>query len=86
MNIPDTVIFRDDEPMAWYFTSGGQIKAKSRAKLTVADIKASFTKHVSASGIVGVFMTTENISHGRPAVYFRHLDSDKLGRGGCDGR
>lgn len=66
--------------MAWYFTGDGQMKVKSRAKLTTPEIRASFLKNVSSSGVVGVFMTTENLGNGKPVVYFRHLDTENFGR------
>eukprot|EP00929_Paragymnodinium_shiwhaense_P061642 TRINITY_DN30808_c0_g1_i1.p1 TRINITY_DN30808_c0_g1~~TRINITY_DN30808_c0_g1_i1.p1 ORF type:complete len:866 (-),score=175.97 TRINITY_DN30808_c0_g1_i1:161-2758(-) len=60
VRIPDTVIFKYEAPLAWYFTSvDGHIKRKTKAKLTKEHIMQEFLKKPSASGIVACFVSTQ---------------------------
>lgn len=67
--------------MAWYFNSGGFIKAKSRSRLTIPEIQKEFLKNVSKSGVVAVFMTSEIQKGNIPVIFFEYLDKDKFSSG-----
>lgn len=60
-NIPDTVIYKYQQPRFWYFTSkDGTIKKRSPNKLKTDIIKEYFTKNISPSEIVAWFMYIED--------------------------
>lgn len=60
-NIPDTVIYKFQQPRFWYFTSkDGTVKKRSPNKLKTDIIKEYFTKNISSSEIVAWFMYIEN--------------------------
>lgn len=54
--IPDTVIFKYQQPSAWYFTSlDGSIKRKTKDKLNPAQIEEAFMKNISPCGIIATY-------------------------------
>ena len=76
--LPDTVLFKGDQPITWYFTSDGRIKTKQRTKLNVDEIKNHFIKHVGESGIVATFMRPgENDED--PEIICEHFDRSSFG-------
>ena len=80
INIPDTVIFKNEQPSFWYFTSkNGEILRKSKKNMTNEAIQKHFLKGVKESGIVAYYM------------YQKKRDADeegggkwKLGRDGAE--
>lgn len=57
VSIPDTIIFKYQQPVFWYFTSkNGEILRKSKKKLTIRNIEESFLKHPSDTGIVAYYI------------------------------
>ena len=59
--IPDTVVYKYQQPRSWYFTSiDGTIKKKCKDKLTAHHIKQAFLRKVSDSGIVASFIYISN--------------------------
>jgi hypothetical protein len=71
--LPDTVIYKYQQPRFWYFTSkDGSIKKRSQNKLKTDIIKEFFTKNVSQSEIVAWFMY---IDHSKKIVEFLNLEN-----------
>lgn len=64
--IPDTVIFKYEQPIAWYFIHEGQIKCKNKVNLTIEKIKEKFLRKIPACGII--------------ATFFRKFEGDKFNR------
>ena len=65
VNLPDTVVYRYEQPVFWYFTmhqqhqvegSWSSIMRKSRKKLTNQEIERVFLKDESQSGVIAVYM------------------------------
>lgn len=55
--MPDTVIFKYEQPSFWYFTSkNGEILRKSKKNLNTESIEKRFLHKVSDSGIVAYFI------------------------------
>ena len=77
--IPDTVIFKGEVPIAWYFTGNNRIRAKSRAKLIPQEILSSFLKNVGPSGIVATLMIPK-FTEGKSQIVFEHLDRQGMGK------
>lgn len=72
VSIPDTVIVKYEQPVAWYFMSQGEIKAKNKANLNFEQVKKRFLRRVPPSGVVATFMKKiENDLQGR--YTFHHL-------------
>ena len=64
--IPDTIIYRFEQPAFWYFSSQkeGTVMRKNKTNLNNAQIEKAFLKKVSPSGIVAVYIynkTEKNI-------------------------
>jgi hypothetical protein len=78
-NLPDTVVYRCEQPISWYFTAEGQVKCKQKAKLSPGAIKQAFLREVSASGVVASFMYVQEL-HGRDQIVIEHFDRDDFGR------
>jgi hypothetical protein len=56
-SIPDTVIYKYQQPRSWYFTSlDGSIKKKAKDKLNSHTIENSFLKRPSDTGIIACYM------------------------------
>lgn len=71
--IPDTVIFKYEQPVAWYFTHDNQIKCKSKTNLSFSKVKEKFLRKMPKCGIVATFMKRiENDPKGR--YTFHHFD------------
>lgn len=71
--LPDTVIYKYQQPRFWYFTSrDGSIKKRSQDKLKTDKIKEFFSKNVSQSEIVAWFMYIEN---NKKIVEFLNLEN-----------
>lgn len=77
-NLPETVIYRCEQPIAWYFTSEGQVKCKQKARLTPAAIRQSFLRQVSASGVVASFMYVQEHC-GREQIVVEHFCRQDFG-------
>jgi len=61
LRIPETVIFRYNSPVLWYFTSvDGTIKRKSKAKVTREHVRDHFFKNPKPSGIVAYYVSSQN--------------------------
>jgi len=77
--IPHTVLFRFQQPAAWYFTSvqDGSLKRKHRHNLTPSHVIEIFEKATvhNASGIAASFIYTE-IKNGDPVTTVEFLDMD----------
>jgi hypothetical protein len=57
VRVPDTIIFKYQQPTYWYFTAlDGVIRKKAKDKLTNAWIESEFLKKKSPSGIVAAYM------------------------------
>ena len=56
--IPDTVVFKYEQPVAWYFICGGQIKCKNKVNLSAAKIKEKFLRRVPKCGVIATFIRT----------------------------
>ena len=64
--IPDTIIYRFEQPAFWYFSSkkNGTVMRKNKKNLCNDQIENKFLKQVSPSGIVAVYIynkTEKNI-------------------------
>ncbi len=55
--MPDTIIFKFDEPTFWYFPKNDILKRKSKANLTIGNIEKVFLKNEPQCGIVAVWVT-----------------------------
>ena len=61
INIPDTIIFKYGQPIAWYFTSSnGKIKKKNRSNLMLTRMEHDFTKYALGYDVIATFMSAEN--------------------------
>ena len=56
--IPDTIIYRFEQPAFWYFSrnSDGTVLRKNKKNLNNKEIEAKFLKKVSSCGIVAVYI------------------------------
>lgn len=55
--IPDTIIYKYEQPSFWYFTAkNGEIMRKSKKNLSNEKIEESFLQNISQSGIVAFYM------------------------------
>lgn len=56
--IPDTIIYRFEQPSFWYFSrkSDSKILRKNKKNLSNKAIEDAFLKRVSPSGIVAVYI------------------------------
>lgn len=58
--IPDTIVYKYQQPRSWYFTSvSRKIKKKSKEKLKAHYIEEAFLKNCSESGIVAWYIYIE---------------------------
>ena len=58
INIPDTVVIKHGQPIAWYFTSkNGKVKRKLRQNLMSARIEEAFTKYLLGYDVVATFIS-----------------------------
>jgi len=55
LSIPDTIIFKYDEPIFWYFMNGNMIKKRNKEKLNNKSIERSFLKRVPECGVVAQY-------------------------------
>ncbi len=55
--MPDTIIFKFDEPTFWYFPQNDILKRKSKANLSISNIEKVFLKNEPPCGIVAVWVT-----------------------------
>ena len=68
--LPNTVIYKHQQPRAWYFSSKkGNIKRKHKEKLNVHHIELEFLNSVSKSGIIAYFIFIGD--NGREIEYFQ---------------
>lgn len=59
INLPDTIVIKQGQPIAWYFTSkNGKVKRKMRQNLMSARIEEAFTKHLLGYDVVATFIST----------------------------
>ena len=55
--MPDTILYRFENPVFWYFTSKqGKILKKNKKSITNKLIEEQFLRNVSPSGIVAVYI------------------------------
>ena len=80
VNIPDTIIIKNDDPVVWYFMHKGLLKKKSQRKLKMEIIVEHFTKRILPSGIVAVFLKTNYDEQPiNRKVVFEYFQKDELG-------
>ena len=79
--LPDTVIYRYEQPSFWYFSSasGGVIKRKSKKNITAQKIFEAFTKSAGEREVVATFMYGADGEH-RSSCEELELDADRVGR------
>lgn len=60
--LPDTIIYRYEQPSFWYFSSanGGIIKRKQKKNITAQNIYDTFTKGAGDRDIVATFMYSQD--------------------------
>jgi hypothetical protein len=76
--IPDTVVIKYGQPVAWYFTSiDGTIKRKSKTNLTFNRIYETFISRPSRSGLVATYVYNDRQS-GLIKCVVEHLDAPGL--------
>lgn len=79
VNIPHTVLFRFQQPAAWYFTSAqdGSLKRKHRHNLTPSHVIDVFEKATARniSGIAATYLYTE-VRNGEPVTTAEFLDME----------
>lgn len=74
-NIPDTIIYKYQQPRSWYFTSlDGTIKKKEKDKLKSQTIEKKFLSNLSRSGIVAWYLYIESNTR---VVEFFNVDDFK---------
>jgi hypothetical protein len=72
-HLPDTIIYKYQQPRAWFFTSKeGYIKKRRKESLNTKTIEQKFLSKVSKSGIVCFFLHTSDSL--RKIEYFRESD------------
>lgn len=82
LNIPDTVIYKYGQPVAWYFTSlNGRIKRKNKQNLVSAKIEEAFNKYVLGYDVLAYFITMPS-EHERSATTSSANDGRGSGAGG----
>ncbi|CEG36793.1 uncharacterized protein PHALS_04052 [Plasmopara halstedii] len=76
--VPQTVIYRGSQPMAWYFTSRkcGRIKRKTREHLNSTLIEQSFTKMKASTEIVAYYLCQSDSESISPAI--EYFDAEAL--------
>lgn len=58
INIPDTIIFSQNNPLNWYFTSKeGLLCRKKKTQITIHNIYQTFTRKCSKSSIIGYYLS-----------------------------
>ena len=75
--IPDTVIFNNEKPIIWYFSLSGIIKTKKKCNLTIKNIKETFIRKKSKSGLIATYIHTSNTNTDK--IYFEHLNEKEFG-------
>eukprot|EP00736_Rhodelphis_marinus_P011149 Rmarinus@m.7217 len=80
--IPDTVVFKYQQPAYWYFTSAidGQVKMKNKSNLNSAKIYESFTKnsHKLPSNIIAYYIHNKTNSEGKAYTTIEYFDKEGL--------
>lgn len=65
IRIPDTVIYRNNRVFQWYFYNQGQIKKKSKNKLTNEHIQDIFLKNHPKCGIIAVWIKKQKYNNNK---------------------
>lgn len=78
MNIPDTILFKYDQPFLWYFVKDKHLKRKSKSKLNTQEIEKKFLSHKPKSGIVASFISQYSLSTNQEKVIFEYMNADEL--------
>ncbi len=60
VNLPDTIIFYNTQPLFWYYSNeSGEVKKKKKDNIRYEKIEEEFMKNVSKSKVVAYFILTE---------------------------
>jgi hypothetical protein len=57
LNLPDTVLFKDNQPYAWYFGVNNQTKRKLKENINLENIERQFLKKSGKEEIVAMWVT-----------------------------
>lgn len=77
IQVPDTVFYKFDQPVQWYFTFENGVKKKLKNKLTKEDVERAFLKNVPASGVVAMYfyyITEEK----QKKIVFEYYDAENF--------
>lgn len=77
LNIPDTLIFYNGQPLFWYYSTKSGIKKRKKEKLTSEYILEHFRKIDANIGISATFLYNETVNGAR-RVTCRYLDLPQL--------
>jgi len=74
LNIPDTVIFENKQPLFWYYSDQkGLIKKKKTENLFLDNIRDKFLQKASKSNIIGYFIYKDLDKEKKATIeYFDH--------------
>lgn len=78
MNLPDTIIFKYDQPYIWYFAKDKVLKRKSKMKLTINEIERVFLKKIPKSGIVAMYVTQFPVNEQKEKLIYEYFDKTEL--------
>lgn len=78
LNIPDTIIYSNNEIDRWYFSSENQIKIKSKKKLNQESIIETFLHKKSQCGIVASWISQEKLVGQKTRLIYHYLDEQEF--------
>lgn len=67
--VPDTIIYKFDQPILWYFTMNNSVKKKSKSKMTNEEIERIFLRNISESGVVATYFYMVQDKNEKKAVF-----------------
>ena len=79
LNVPDTILFKYDQPYIWYFVKEKCLKRKSKSKLNLEEIQRNFLKKAPKSGIVALYISQYPMSENKEKIVYEYMNRVEFG-------
>lgn len=78
MNIPDTILFKYDQPFIWYFVKNKMLKRKTKSKLNVQEIQRTFIEKAPKCGIIALYISQYSLNDQNEKIIYEYMNEEEF--------
>jgi len=78
LNVPDTILFKYDQPFIWYFTKDKHLKRKTKSHLTLEEIQKSFLNNVPKCGVIAIYISQYFLNQTKDKIIYEYMNAVEL--------